>query len=374
MKKNRNILNKVKVSGGNSISFINNCVSSGVKLNNINRTNIREITFDVTDKEYKKLSGIDNRGCNVSLLKIGGKKKLYDILIYRMGLVIGIIISLICLIIMDNRLIQIHVLGLTKTREELVIESLHNLGITRFSYMNYDIKKLELDLAKEFDFSLVSIVIKGNSMIINIKEELLDLESSYAPITADYNMIVKSIKVYAGTSLVKEGDIVYKGDVLVEPYIKKGNDIVYVTPTAELTVSVFYSNSYVFKNNEVIFVRTGRKELIKSKVIFGTFNISNKDKTTSFVSYEQEEDNIDVSLYYLPISIIKTYAYELEKNSITRDFEKEKDEIIDNQKKILYDSVPKNLKIESEDVKITAIDKGYIINIHLMSNLVLKYT
>ncbi len=374
MKRNRNYMNKVKVTGCNTINFINNCVSSGLKLNNLNRTSSKEFTFEITDKDYEYLSKIDNRGCNISILELGGKKKFVKGFVYRIGLVIGVIISLIGILLLDNRLLQIHILGLSRTNKETVLECLENKGVTKLSYMNYDVKKLETELSDEFKFSLVSIIVKGNSLIINIKEELPDLENSYAPITADYNMVINSINVYSGTPVVKEGSIVYKGDILVQPYLKKGDSIVYVTPTAEIEASVFFSNSYVFKNYEEVFVRTGKKEIINSEVKLGVFNISNKAKSSKYANYEVEQQNRLVSLYLVPISINKTYAYEVEKNSISRNFDEEKDDIIDRQKKLLYASVPDGIEIKSEQVKVTPIENGNIINIYLMSTIYLKYS
>ena len=370
---NKTNLNIVKVSGGNSVNFINNCVSEGLNLNNINRTSSKELTFEISDNDYSKLSTIDNRGCNISTVEFGGKKKFINAFIYRIGLVVGIIVSLVGIMLFNNRLIQIHVLGLTRTSKDDVIRQLEELGVTKFSYMNYDTNKLEKGLSNEFRFSLVSIIKKGNSLIVNIKEELPDLENSYTPITADYNMVINSIKVYAGTSKVKEGMLVYKGDILVEPFIKKGDGIVYVSPIAEIDASVFLSNSYVFKNNEEIFVRTGKKEIVNSEIKLGKYRLNKSEKNSSYSHYEKEENITLVSNYFLPISINKTYAYELEKKCITRNFENEKEAIINRQKELLYLTCPKSLEINNEEVKITPINDGYIINVYLMSLVSLKY-
>ena len=92
---NKTNLNIVKVSGGKSVNFINNCVLEGLNLNNINRTSSKELTFEISDNDYSKLSTIDNRGCNISTVEFGGKKKFINAFIYRIGLVVGIIVSLV---------------------------------------------------------------------------------------------------------------------------------------------------------------------------------------------------------------------------------------------------------------------------------------
>ena len=220
---------------------------------------------------------------------------------YRSGLIIGLIISFVAIIFINNRLLQIHINGLISTSRESVLESLEEYGVSRFSYMNYDLKSIENKLAEEFDFSLVSIITKGNSIILSIKEELPSIEDTYVAVTADYNMVIKSIKVFAGTQKVKSGDIVYKGDILVEPYIKSGDSIVYVTPCAEIIAEVYFSNSYIFKNTEEINIRTRKKQIIESKIQLGSWVIYEQSKDCSYSEYETVNTNINLSKYFLPI-------------------------------------------------------------------------
>ena len=112
-------------------------------------------------------------------------------------------------------MLQIHIYGLDRVERSEVVEFLNVKGINVFTLMDFNIQQLEEELANEFNFSLVSIATKGNSLLISIKEELPDMKDSFVPIVADYNMIVKSIDVYAGTPCVNVGEIVYKGDTLV---------------------------------------------------------------------------------------------------------------------------------------------------------------
>lgn len=374
MKRRKTRFNKIKVTGANSVNFINNCMCAGLNLRNIDRTSNNETIFDINDKDYRLLTKIDNRGCVVEIVEIGGKKKLIDKLMYRSGLIIGLIISFVAIMFINNRLLQIHINGLISTSRESVLESLEEYGVSRFSYMNYDLKSIENKLAEKFDFSLVSIITKGNSIILSIKEELPSIEDTYVAVTADYNMVIKSIKVFAGTQKVKSGDIVYKGDILVEPYVKSGDSIVYVTPCAEIIAEVYFSNSYVFKNTEEINIRTGKKQIVESKIQLGSWVIHEQSKDSSYSEYEIVNTNINLSKYFLPIIINKTYTYETTKTKITRAFEEEKEEIIDNQKKQLYSEISDRFKVENENIDIIPIADGYIVNIHLTSIINLKYS
>ena len=374
MKRKINNLTKIKISGGNTVNFINNCIANNINLRNINRTSSTEVEFEISDEDYLSLSKIDNRDCQVSVIEYGGKKKFLNYLLYRSGFIIGLLISVVLFIFMNNRLLQIHITGLVSTNKELVMNYLNEIGVSKLSYMDYNIADIENSLAKEFSFSLVSIITKGNSLVISVKEELPSIEDSYVPITADYNMVIRSITVYSGTARVVNGDIVYKGDILVEPFVKSGDSTVFVSPCAEIVAEVFFSNTYLFNNSIEEFVKTGKKEIVNSQINLGKFTIENNKKDTSFSDYVLVDKEINISTVYLPINIKKTYAYEVTKTIVDRDFESERDGIILSQKEKLYLGIPKDITIEQEEVDIVEISNGYIINIYLMTIINLRYS
>ena len=374
MKQKNNNLNRVQITGMNSINLINYYVEKGLMLKNINRVTFKNIEFDINDQDYEKLKNYDTKGCLIELIKVGGKQKVKMEFFSRIGVVLGLIVSIVGIMLLNNRLLQIHISGLSNVSREQIIDNLNSKGIRTLSYMNYDLDKLEIELANEFNFSLVSIITKGNSLIINVKEELPSIENSYAPITADFNMVITSISVYAGTSCVKVGDIVYKGDTIVEPYIKSGNDMVYITPCADIVANVYFSESYVFKTSEERLVRTGKKDIVNLNISVGRWNFINQNKTCDFALYETEEVERNISNYFVPISFKKSYAYELENRLIERNFEEEKNDIISNLKSKVYMEVPSDIIIDSEEIDITEIANGYIVNLHLISTINLRYS
>ena len=137
MIRKNNSMNRVQVVGNSPINIINNAVMNGVSICNINKLDSKNIEFDIKDRDLSKLKGLDTRGCSIKIIKYGGKKQLLEILLSRIGLVIGLIISFVGVLILQNRLLQIHILGLSDTNRDAVVEMLNSKGISLFSNPTY---------------------------------------------------------------------------------------------------------------------------------------------------------------------------------------------------------------------------------------------
>lgn len=373
MIKNNSKWARLKINGSNTNSLINNCVKNNIELHNVYRPNNQEIEITLSDNNLKKFKNLDLEKYEVTILSASLKQKLIHFLIFRIGLIIGILASIILMFFMQNRLININIYGLNTIQEEEFIDKINEYGIRRFSLMNFDKSDLEKYLANNFDLSFVSIITKGNTLIISAKEELPDISKSYLPITADYNMVIKEINVFAGTSTKKIGDVVFAGDILVEPYEIVNNKQISITPCAEIRGEVYFSASYNFVSQEDVQVRTGKSKIIDYSMSIGKYKILGNKIDCPFANYEIEETDTLITNYLLPISIKKIIAFELTTETVTRNFEDEKDDIINKIKDEAYSQVPGNLNILSEDIKINSTNYGNIVTIYLKSSVYLKY-
>lgn len=373
MRKNNSNWARLKIKGSNTNLIINNCVKNDIELQNVYRPSNQELEITLSDNNLKKFKNLDLENYEVTTLSTSLKQKFIHFLIFRIGLIIGVVVSIILMFFMQNRLININIYGLNTIQREEFIDKINEYGIKRFSLMNFDKSDLEKYLADNFDLSFVSIITKGNTLIISAKEELPDINKSYVPITAEYNMIIKEINVFAGTSTKKIGDVVFAGDILVEPYEYISNEKISITPCAEIRGEVYFSASYNFVAEEEVQVRTGNSKIINFCMNIGKYKLLENKTDCPFENYEVEEIDNLITNYFVPIHVSKTIAYELTTETVTKNFEDEKDNIINKIKDEAYSQVPSNLNVISEDIKINSTNYGNIVTIYLKSSVYLKY-
>ena len=146
-----------------------------------------------------------------------------------------------------------------------------------------------------------------------------------------------------------------------------------ITPCAEITADIFLNETFVFKTEETKQKRTGKKKLIDISLSLGKYKIFSKNNSITFESYEKSEKGSLIGKYLLPISINKTYAYELREDIVYRDFDKEKNKIVENMKNNIYSKVKSDWSINEENVIITPVSNGNIINVYLSCKINLVY-
>ena len=178
-------------------------------------------------------------------------------------------------------------------------------------------------MGKFNDIAYVSINVKGTNIFVNItkKEESQNSEesSNYCNIIATKDGIIEKVVPRSGEALVEEGDIVKKGDVLVN-----GAN---TTALPEVWATTFYeakkSSNYIDVKNQ----RTDNKKKV--------YTISFYDKkykimrNIKYKDYEIENKTYELKLgdYTFPIKITVSTFYEVRKVENKVDVEKLKEDL-----------------------------------------------
>ncbi len=134
----------------------------------------------------------------------------------------------------------------------------------------------------------------------------------------DHGIIVK-VNAANGTPLVKEGDTVKEGNILVGGWLEgKYTGIRYVHANGEVKAKVWYSQKEKIDLKQIENEQTGIKEN-KYSVKINNFQINFYKTLSKFKKYDTIEENKKIKLFsdfYLPIELLKRTNYECIEKSL----------------------------------------------------------
>ena len=213
---------------------------------------------------------------------------------------------------------------------------------------------------------MVSVVKKGTSIIINLKEKLIsdeiDDEFKVGAILASEDGTIKNIKLIQGTLLVKAGDKVRAGDALVASYIvDSSGKRIPTQPKAEITFEFLLAGQSEHKEYSETEVRTGRS--VSERIMsFLDKEIVTTKAEIPFKKYEVERNETYLSNSVLPLKYIILTYYELEEVTLTQNFSEVKDQKIEEAKKLAMARKKENDNVVYENFVITEKDGRTIVD------------
>lgn len=325
----------VRIRGIAPERFINLCCNKKIFLWDLTRID-EDYSFHISIKNYRKLKPIAKKTGMIP--KITCKYGLPFILHrYRKRKVffIGILICVILVYIMSLFIWDISFQGGSKYTPEAMTKFLKEQQIyTGILKKKVNCQEIEEEIRLAYkDIGWVSAEIKGTRLIIKMTETNMPApaQSALAPshIVATKNGIIKSIITRTGTPLVREGDVVKKGDILVSGILTvKGDfdEILRYQPLvadADIVCKSYYDYNETFSMNYIDRIFTGKVKKGCYFILFGKklilYNPGNSyDKYDIIVN----ENALHITnSFYLPFryGIITTREYKTEKKIYTQE-------------------------------------------------------
>lgn len=361
-----NLKNKTtfKIKGLNQERYFNN-ISKSINIYNIKKEDDGISQFEVGYKDRKKTKQILERE-GYQILSVTNHGILFNIkkILFRYGIVAGLIFCLLFYILQYNFILQIKVLGQPSEIQSLIKEYVQDNLKSSFKY-NIDTKKIENSIKERFDeVSSVSVAIYGQTLLINYNPSTIpeQLQGEFDPIISQYDGMITDIELISGTLNVHVGDIVQKGEELVSPYIvDTDEEIRQVTPIAKITMDVWISESVAHYDYRLETRRTGKK-VISSYVKLGELVIYSHEEKNNFKEYELESYSRSLTKnLLLPFKLEKMVYYETQTDEIVEPFEEVKEEVIQKAREKTLIFLDKNAIIIDENYVIK--DAGNVHNV-----------
>ena len=344
--------------------FINICNNKQIDLWNIKKENSIKVFASIYIKDFKKLKQICKKTkCKI---KIQSKKGLpFVVKKYkkRKFFFIFLLLIILTIIILSNFIWNIEIEGDIDIPKEEILELAKSEGLEigkRKGAVDTKAVINKIRLERD-DISWVGIEIDGTNATIKLvkadeKPEIIN-DDEYCNIVADKNAMILKVSAQNGTPLVKEGDIVTNGDIIVAGWMEgKYTGKQYVHAQAEVQAKVWYTTTEKVYLKETEKVETGQIEYSYS-VKINNFQINLPKSLPKFQKYDTIEENKKLKLFsnfYLPFELVKYTYKEYEEKPLIHSFEEAKQIGIDRAKESLQEKIDgkeildKQVKVRTE--------------------------
>ena len=347
---------RISVEGYYIERFINICTTNKILIWNLKREKGIKLHLNIGIQDFYKAINICKKlKCKVKIEKKRGIPFVINRYRKRKIFIIALIIIFSIIYVSSKYVWNIEVQVEENKKIDNIVEDIQEAGLRtgmKKNQINTEeiINKIRL---KRNDISWIGINLKGTNAIIKVvkaKEapDLID-EKEYSNIIAKKSGTISQIIAQNGTALVKVGDQVQEGQILIQGTMEgKYTGSRYVHSLGEVKAIVEYTKTEKISLKEEQKVKTGKKET-KYGIKFNNFQINFYKTLSKFKIYDTIEEEKKLRIFsnlYLPISVKKVTNEEVEENSKeysieeavekgTEQLEKQIEEEIEEKKSIL---------------------------------------
>lgn len=319
---------------------------------NLSRTDKNSLFVTLPKNEYKKFKAENfARTFKIKIIKKSGNEETISSLLRHVGLFLGIIVAIASVVLCTNHIFSVEICEANHTcknqqqcifygeNKTKLLESLKELGIAKGKSLplKFSNREIERKLMKEFrQISGVTIRQNGVKITVEIKEATLKEDEHVASLVSPVSGVIVTSTVNSGKCLVKNGDIVLKGQTLVSPENNKN-------VSANFEIRTFYHETMVYCENTITYKKTGRKYTVNNIEIFGLKLKSRKKQPFTLYEAKTTKRYVFYNLFLPFLSTSTTYD-ELKKEENIVPFEN----VENNLKQKLYSQtkalLPPNVK------------------------------
>ena len=306
--------------------FINMCISKKIFFWKTNRARSTVFSTNIGIKEYKQAVKIAKKcQCKIKITKKRGLPFLLNRYRKRKVFALTLLFIIACIIVISNFIWNIEITGVDENKQAQIMQIIENEGVKKGIYKRkVNVQGLinKIRLERE-DVAWVGMEIKGTNFIVKVDEadekpEIID-EDEYCNIIATKDGVITKVEAQNGTPVVKEGDTVKKGDMLVQGWIEgKYTDNRFVHAEGKIMAKVWYSDKEKIYYNQTQDSQTGGKEK-KYSININNFQINFFKTLSKFEKYDTIRTIKKLKItsnFYLPVEIVVNENFEKQQNTV----------------------------------------------------------
>ena len=360
--------------------FINICMSKRILLWNLKRKKSSFLYANIGMRDFKKIKQIaKTTKCRIKIEEKKGlpflwhRYKKRKIFVFLLFIILG---GMVCI---SNFIWNIEIVGNTNIPTEEIIKALEKDGLkTGMLKQKVDTKLIISNLRLERnDIAWVGIKLEGTNAVVEIveadqKPEIID-EQDYCNLVSNKQGIITKVNAQNGTALVKEGDIVKQGTLLIGGWLEgKYTGTRYVHVKGEVEAKVWYSKQGTINLKQQEKQKTGRQEKRYYFTIHNlTINLSKK--LPNFKNYDTINENQKLKLFsnfYFPIQFGKTIYTELEDKEVEYTIEEAKEKLTKQLEEELKKEITDPSKIVNQ--QINTKEENGVVEVELIYEVLEK--
>ncbi|AZT90434.1 stage V sporulation protein AE [Caldicellulosiruptor changbaiensis] len=306
----------LKVEGENLNKFLNMLVFNKVLLD-IREKGQNSLIIIVHLADFKKVVNIAKR--TKSRIHILEKRGIYflirEITTFKL---ISILFCILLLFLFSLFIFDVKIKSQDSNRliDDKIVQTLKNYNIKPFTLkVKVDQEKLSKKLLTDLEELMwVKIKKEGGLLVVEyVKREKGDLKNKWGKIFAKSSGVIQKLILKSGNALVKEGDTVIAGQLLIDNKVvtKDGNEY-YEDAIAEIIATTFYSVSREFSLPAYQKVYTSQKKV--PFIVIGKHEFIPKIVVTN----NENCDKIKIREYKLFIVPIRVGIYEIKRYELKK--------------------------------------------------------
>ena len=310
---------KVVLSGANQERFLNLCVAKQILLWNIKREG-KHYIFYISRGGYKELEEIAQKtGSKYQCVQKKGLPFLFYQYKKRKFLLLTLFVCVAVFCVMSCFIWQVQAVGSYSHSEEEILDYLKKKGIysgTKISKISCT--NLEEQIRKDFeDIAWVSCERKGTLLRVRVKETLDKRDQKTEEREAPCNLIasktgkIDSILVRSGSAMVKPGDTVKVGDVLISGIVEIRDDAGEVAEETMVRAQgdiyaisqIKYEDAFPLLYYKKIYTGNTQKSY---RFLVNGYTVKLPERKTAYTHYDEQSREVLLHIgpqFYLPVSL-----------------------------------------------------------------------
>ncbi len=357
---------RIRVKGYGATRFVNICKKRGFHIHDLVQGD-EEYELNISVPDFKQIRDVVHKtNVKVAIVEKHGLPFFFLRMSARKCFVLGALICFGWLLFMSRFIWAIEIEGNVSISDEMILDYLETQNIKMGTTKSeIDTDALEKSFRKDFgDITWVSIGQEGTTLSIDVKErdvvvyeeEGYSASSLYAP----RDGTVVSVVVRSGEAKVKAGDVVTKGQLIIDgvlPVVKTDGTILdYRLVNADADVLIAYSENY---QDELSFYRDEKQYSGETYQEY-SLRLGNKMYAFHWFYPQYEKEEISESFYqlklwehfYLPVWFYQKTHKEYDFVRVKKDKSALEAQLYENLSLFLKSLEEKGVQNMQKDVKI----------------------